>query len=69
MALTTVALTSGLWQSAGAQLVVQLQDAAATDLAAGAPAGTPWFVLPAALIVFASVRPQWLRRLWESTLG
>ncbi len=69
IALATVALTSGLWQSAGVLLALQLQGAAATDLAAGTPAGTPWFVLPAVLIVFASVRPQWLRRLWESTLG
>lgn len=68
MALLTVLLTSGLWQSAGAQLALQLH-AAGDGMSAGAPAGIAWFVLPAALIVFASVRPQWLRRLWESTLG
>ena len=68
MALLTVMLTSGLWQSAGAQLALQV-DAAADGVMGGTPADMPWFLLPAALLVFASVRPQWLRRLWESTLG
>jgi hypothetical protein len=68
MALLTVLLTSGLWQGAGAQLALQLH-AAGDGVSAGTPAGMAWFVLLAALIVFASVRPQWLRRLWESTFG
>jgi hypothetical protein len=66
IALVAVALTSGLWQIAGVQLALQLQLPGAGE---GLSADTRWFVLPAALIVFASVRPQWLRRLWESTLG
>ena len=64
LALLAVLQTSGLWQDAGGQLAAQIRAAAS-----GTPAGPMWLVLPAALIVLASVRPQWLRSLWESALG
>lgn len=64
MALVAVALTSGLWQSAGVHFALQLHEAGD-----GVPAATPWLVLPAALIVLASVRPRWIRNLWDATLG
>jgi hypothetical protein len=63
-ALLAVLLTVGFWQDAGGQLALQMRAAAAYT-----PADTPWLVLPAALIVLASVRPQWLRSLWDSALG
>jgi hypothetical protein len=68
LALLAVAMTGSMWHNGGEQLGLQLR-AVAEGASAGTPAGMIWFVLPAALIVFASVRPRWVRNLWEATLG
>ena len=64
LALLLVALTSGLWQDIGAQLALALHAENAAP-----SADKPWLVLPAALIVLASVKPRWIGALWKSTLG